>query len=113
MKAQIFKYAHKIAKDWSSYKMRNKFNNLGLSYRDLFSEALKLAYTKLTEKAIKNTVKLFASFVSETEKAYLLTITLANRALKNVWVPKSVIDINTFEIKSWFLTKNNLHVQRF
>jgi len=112
MKTQIFKYAHKIAKEWNSYKMRVKFQNFNLKYSDLFAEALKLAYKKLTEKAVKNTVKLFASFVSETEKAYLLTVTLANGALKNVWIPKSLININTFEIESWFLTKNNLHVQR-
>ena len=86
MKAQIFKYAHKIAKDWSSYKMRNKFNNLGLSYRDLFAEALKLAYKKITEKAVKNTVKIFASFVNETEKAYLLS-----NGTAKFWCPKSLM----------------------
>lgn len=112
-KSEIFKYAHKIAKNWNSYKMRIKFNNFDLNYADLFSESLKLAYKKASEKQEVKGVKIFASLVNETEKAYLLTITLANRALKNVWVPKSIININTFEIQSWFLTKNNLHVQRF
>lgn len=111
MKTNIFKYAHTIARNWNTYKMRKKYNNFELSYSDLFSIALKVAYKKASTPK-KETVKLLAEFVSETSKAVCLSIVMANRSEKIQWFPKSLINVNTFEVQTWFLRKNNLHIQR-
>lgn len=55
-----FKKAHELASNWSSYKMRKKYNNWSLTYRDFFAMAL---------SSLKNAVATSKDYVKEIKNA--------------------------------------------
>lgn len=105
-----FRYAHKLAADWASFKNRKKHGNMQLRYRDLFAAALQVAYAKVTDAPrVQDLTDLGVLTIDrETEKAIAFKVVFecfatGQERTRTMWMPKSMMQGTT--APAWFVTK--------